>query len=226
MKKRRRYSAAIFDLDGLILDTEIISRNAWQRALGDFGFELIDNLYQKIVGLNVADIEDTFRSTFGKDLPLDKVKTLRAKYIHEHLDQQAVAVKPGVLEVLALLEKACIPRAVATSSSTNLAMRKLTDSNLINRFDAIVCGDQIRKGKPAPDIFLAAAEKLQVCPESCLVFEDSENGIRAAHAAGMTAIMIPDLIQPSRQTARMAHRVFPSMHEAIPFLQQVFKTPT
>jgi beta-phosphoglucomutase family hydrolase len=219
------YSAVIFDLDGLILDTEIISRTAWECALADFGFELTDQLYQNIIGLNDTDIEKIFRSAFGEDFPLYKVTQLRSKYLLEYLTKHPIAVKPGFLEVLALLDKARIPRAVATSSSTALAIQKLTDSNLIDRFDAVVCGDQIRNGKPAPDIFLTAAKKLHVPPERCLVFEDSENGIRAAHTAGMASIMIPDLIQPSKQSALMAHRVFPSMHEAIPFLQEVINVP-
>ena len=226
MKKHRLYSAVIFDLDGLILDTETISRTAWQRALADFGLELTDKLYQSITGLNVADIGKIFHTAFGKDFPLDRVTQLRSQYIYEHLSGQRITVKPGFPEILDLLDKSRIPRAVATSSSTALAIRKLTDANLIDKFDAVVCGDQVQKGKPAPDIFLTAAKKLNAQPESCLVFEDSENGIRAAHAAGMTAVMIPDLIQPSRQIARMAHKIFPSMYDAIPFLRQVIETPS
>lgn len=225
MKTNRMYSAAIFDLDGLILDTEGISLAAWKKALADFGFEFDERLYRKIVGLKTQDIEQLFYSFYGLHFPLQKVSQRRLEYIYEYIDEHGIKVKPGLVELLAFLDKIKLLKAVATSSSRAAAIRKLTVSNLAGRFDAVVCGDEIDNGKPAPDIFLEAARQLQTAPKRCLVFEDSENGIRAGRTAGMTVIMIPDFTPPSDEAVRLAHRVFPSLYEVIPFLQEFVNEP-
>jgi beta-phosphoglucomutase family hydrolase len=226
MKKSRKYSGVIFDLDGLILDTESISYDAWKRAVADFGAVLEDNVYHKIVGLKIEDIEQTFRSSFGADFPVRRASERRSQYIRQHISEHGVKLKPGVRELLDFLDKVKFARAVATSSSRLLAMRKLARSNLADRFDAVICGDDVQNGKPAPDIFLEAAKRLDTAAEQCLVLEDSENGVRAAHAAGMTTILIPDLKQPSDEIMQLANRVFPSLREVIPFLQECFDGPS
>ena len=142
--------------------------------------------------------------------------------MYEHFDKFGVTFKPGLHELLDFLEAAGLPKAVATSSCRESAMRKLTAGRLVDRFQAIVTGDDVQNGKPAPDIFLAVAEKLSVSPERCLVFEDSENGVLAAHNAGMPAIMIPDAKQPTKEVAALAYKNFPSLADAIPFLQKLF----
>lgn len=224
MKKDKMYSAVIFDLDGLILDTETIAHASWKRAMADYDYVLEDEDYQKFIGLTVPDIKVVLRNVFGADFPLPEIFELTYQYYDEHINERGIPVKPGVSEMLVFLDKVKLPRAVATSSDTNFAMRKLTISNLVGRFDALVCGDDVKNGKPAPDIFLEAANKLGVSAKECLVFEDSDNGVRAAHSAGMATIIIPDLKQPSQQIAEMAHRVFPSFYEVIPFLESIINT--
>jgi HAD superfamily hydrolase (TIGR01509 family) len=225
MKEHRRYLAAIFDLDGLVLDTEIISRSAWRRAVADFGFVLDDQVYQKLIGLTIADAVKVFEDAFGADFPFNQANERRLQYIEEHIAEHGIAVKPGVVELLDFLDKIAMPKAIATSSSRAFAVRKLSLSGLIGRFDAVVCADGIQNGKPAPDIFLAAAKEMNIAPEKCLAFEDSENGVRAAHAAGMTVIMVPDLKQPSSEVKMLAHRVISSLHEAIPVFRGFIDEP-
>ncbi len=218
------YSAAIFDLDGLVLDTETVSHLTWQRALADFDFTLDEDLYRKVIGCPVRNIEEAFIAAFGKDFPAQKVTGRRAQYFQQHIAEHGITLKPGLTELLAFLDEIKLPKAIATSSGTELATLKLTVSGLIDKFDAVVCGDQIKNGKPAPDIFLAAAEKLNAPPQQCLVLEDSDNGLLAAHAAGMTTIIIPDLKQPDDDVTDLAHRVFQSLHDVIPFLQESIDT--
>ncbi len=217
------YSAVIFDLDGLIIDTETIARAAWKRAAADFGFLLEDDVYQTLIGLTTPDIEMVLGRVFGDGFPVKQAISRAYQYFNEHIDRHGIVVKPGIAELLVFLDGVTFPRALATSSSKELTARKLIASKLVGKFATIICGDEVKNGKPAPDIFLAAAELLKVSPKQCLVLEDSDNGVRAANSAGMTTIMIPDLKQPSKNVARLAHRIFPSLHEATPFLQAVIR---
>ncbi len=221
MKRNSNFKAAIFDLDGLILDTETISYAGWKRAMADFGYLLDDNTYHKIIGLNIPDMQQVFYEAFGTDFPLEKICQNRLNYIYDHIDSHGIKIKPGLYEILDFLDKAELIKAVATSSSTESAKRKLTATALLDRFDYLVCGDQVKKSKPSPDIFLDAAAHLKVRPRDCLVFEDSENGVRAAHAAGMTVIMVPDVKQPTPQVADLACKIFTSLKEALPFVKNL-----
>ena len=221
MESNSNFKAAIFDLDGLILDTETVSFMGWKRAMADFGYRLDDDTYHKIIGLNIPDMKQVFYDTFGTDFPLEKICQKRLTYIYEHIDSYGIKIKPGLCEILDFLDKAGLLKAVATSSSIESAKRKLTVTALLDRFDYLVCGDQVKKSKPSPDIFLDVAAHLKVLPKDCLVFEDSENGVRAAHAADMTVIMVPDVKQPTPEIADLACKIFNSLKEALPFVQNL-----
>jgi HAD superfamily hydrolase (TIGR01509 family) len=221
MKMNSDFKAVIFDLDGLVLDTETISFLGWKKAMADFGYCLNDSTYHKIIGLNIPDMQQVFYDAFGADFPLEKICRNRLSYIYDHIDSHGIKIKPGLCEILDFLDKAEILKAVATSSSAESAKRKLTVTALLDRFDYLVCGDQIQNGKPAPDIFLDAAEHLKVQPQDCLVFEDSENGVRAANAAGMTVIMVPDVKRPAPEVAALACKVFTSLKESLPFVRDL-----
>ncbi len=144
--------------------------------------------------------------------------------IQEHIEQNGIPVKPGVWELLDRLDSHSIATAVATSTSHHGATERLTATKLIDRFQVIITGDQIERGKPAPDIFLAAAEALNLAAQNCVVLEDSEAGIQAAHAAGMLPIMVPDMKQPSPAIRKVAYQVIPSLHEVIEILADRIQT--
>jgi HAD superfamily hydrolase (TIGR01509 family) len=221
MKNDKKCSAVIFDLDGLILDTESIARIAWKQAAADFGFVLDDDLYQKLIGLVTPDIGEVLRDAFGATFCAEEAIQRAYGHFDEYIEKNGIEIKPGFFEVIELLDKAGIPRAIATSSSKAFAGKKFAASGLVGKFSVVVCGDEVQNGKPAPDIFLAAAKKLGVTPQRCLVFEDSDNGIKAAHRAGMTIILIPDLKQPSKEIARLAYKVCSSLLEARSLLRTI-----
>lgn len=211
-------SAVIFDLDGVLLDTERLSREAWQWALSQFGFTLSNHAYELSIGRTVKDTCNLWRERFGAAVPAEEANALRLRYIDEHLNQLPSIVKPGVQTFIDHLDSAHMPLAVATSSDQSLANRKLEAAGLSGRFSTIVSGDQVSKGKPSPEIYLEAAARLSVEPSRCLVFEDADDGVRAAHSAGMSVVIVPDLKKPSNQSLSLASAVLSEMGNAVSYM--------
>ncbi len=222
MRPPVQIQAVIFDLDGLLIDSEPIYRSAWQSAAADLGYELSHDLYLSLIGLCDRDAEDALIQVFGSEFPLARFRVLWPVRWRDQVDRSGIPIKPGLWDFLKVIEKHRLPVAVATSSDTKQVHMSLSAAGLHRRFSCIVTGDQLPKGKPAPDIFLEAAGRLGVLPHHCLVLEDSEAGVLAAKAAGMTVLMIPDLKQPSPQTAALAHGVFTSLKEAAQFVERTF----
>lgn len=221
MEAGERQHAVIFDMDGLMLDTERIALQAWRAAAAAHGHALEEDVYLRTVGLNEADSEALLTRTLGASFPLREISALQRTLFVQQVAAQGIPPKSGLFELLIALENWGVLKAVATSTGRTLALEILTRMNLSARFHAIVGGDQVERGKPAPDILLEAAERLGVAARRCIVLEDSEPGILAAHAAGMASILIPDLRQPSPETASLALRVVPSLHEAKAVLANV-----
>jgi HAD superfamily hydrolase (TIGR01509 family) len=203
--------AVIFDMDGLLLDTEPIYRVAWQKASAHFGRELTDAMYARLAGRNRVDAERMLAAEFGEDFPIEVFKVEAKRREESEFSAHPIPTKPGVEELLSLLESRNIPRAVATSSERERAVRWLAGAGLLGRFGAVATGDEVAHGKPAPDIYLLAAKRLGVGSEDCLVLEDAEPGIRAARAAGMSVYHVPDMIPPSAESARLANGRFDSL---------------
>lgn len=204
--------AVIFDMDGLMLDTERLAQEAWQQAGTDLGYDLPDEIYRQAIGRTAPATEAIFRAHFGQDSPFEAIYERKQQYYHTAIAEGRVALKPGLLELLDLIDARGLPKAVATSTARPLALQKLQATHLLERFPHIVCGDEIANGKPAPDIFLAAAAKLQIEPAHCLVLEDSHAGIRAAHAAGMLPVHIPDLVPSTAEISALVHRTVDSLY--------------
>lgn len=211
-------TAVIFDMDGLMIDTERMAQFAWQRAGAEFGFTLPDELYLQAVGRTAKATEMLFREGLGPDFPFEAVYTRKQHHLYTAIAQDGIPTKPGLLELLDFVDRQGLTKAVATSTARVLAIKKLTAAALLHRFDTMVCGDEVPNGKPAPDIFLAAAQKLAVAPAQCVVLEDSSAGIKAAHAAGMRAIWIPDLIQPSPEITPLAYQILSDLHQVMALL--------
>jgi HAD superfamily hydrolase (TIGR01509 family) len=215
--------AVLFDMDGLMLDTERMARIAWTRALSEQGFQLDETNYLRMVGRTVQDARVILDEIFGPELPFERVFNQRQAYYDQDIDLNGIPIKPGLLELLVYLEDHQIPKAVASSTPCWFASRKLERAGIDQRFKATVCGDMVERGKPAPDLFLEAARRIAQPPERCVVLEDSEAGIVAAHAAGMVPVMVPDLKQPAPEICALAYRVLPSLHEALPLMEGFLK---
>lgn len=215
--------AVIFDMDGLMLDTERMARKAWAKALADHGYPIKDVEYLRLVGRTVQDAEVILKDLYGPALPFQQVFERRQAYYDQDIEQNGIPLKPGLLELLAYLDEKNIVKAVASSTPCWFAVRKLAHVGIEKRFSAVVCGDMVERGKPAPDLFLEAARRINMRPEQCVVLEDSEAGIAAAHAAGMVPVMIPDLKPPTEDTTAMAYRILPTLLEVMPLIGEMLR---
>ncbi|MXW80596.1 MAG: HAD family phosphatase [Gemmatimonadetes bacterium] len=210
--------AVVFDMDGLMLDTEPLYQAAWQRAAAILGYELDDEFYLTLIGTPTKDALKKVGAYFGPAFPLQRFTKLGADQWYRQVEEHGIDTKPGLLPLLDQLEAAAVPRAVATSSSAKQAAETLEASGLAGRFAHIVTSDQVARGKPAPDLYLEAARRLELPPTACIALEDSEAGVQSAHTAGMTVIMVPDLKKPSPQAESQAYKILSSLHQAAPLI--------
>ena len=213
--------AVVFDMDGLMLDTEPIYKIAWQAASAELGYVLDDAAYARFVGRRTQDCERDLVERFGSGFPLDRFRARWPPLWRAEVAAHGIRTKPGLLELLAWLEQEGVPLAVATSTESDDASFTLRSAGLDTRFREIVTGDQVAHGKPAPDIYLEAARRLQLAPAQCVALEDSEAGILAASRAGMVPLLIPDGLPPSDVAAKAAFRVLHSLTE-VPEVVQNF----
>ena len=153
-------------------------------------------------------------SSFYPNIDVDAYNQKVREYVHEQIRTNPLRVMDGVRDILDFFAERKIKMAVASSSSRDMIQSNLQRAGLTNYFEAVVSGAELKHGKPAPDVFLVAAEQIGYAPEDCYVFEDGMNGIRAAYAAGCTAIMIPDIVKPTEEVRKMCAGIFSSLTEA------------
>lgn len=213
--------SVILDMDGLMLDTEPVALRAFQQASIDVGCEFGEELFERLLGLNARAATEVLLAHYGESFPLDDYRGLVARHYAAFLRAEGVPCKPGLFEFLEFLEARGVPRAVATSTASADARDLLDRAGVSRYFAVVVGGDQIERGKPAPDIFLAAAARLGCAAEKSVVLEDSGPGIRAARAAGMTAILVPDGRDPRPEIRAMAHVVVDSLSSARPVVERL-----
>lgn len=168
------------------------------------GLDDMENTARAMIGRTQASARRLCTEKYGDDFDYDRLCDLKHEYIDKVLPEGYFPAKYGVLEITSRLKENGFRIAVASSSRRGYVEEELKFTGLYDRFEVILCGDNVTKSKPDPQIFLTAAERLGVSPEDCYVLEDSYNGIRAAHAAGMKPIMVPDLLPPDDEMKRLA----------------------
>jgi HAD superfamily hydrolase (TIGR01509 family) len=218
MKNTLDVSAVIFDMDGVMFDTERIAVQTWRRVGEVIGYNIPETIIIESIGCDASNTQKLFEERLGENFPFSRARELRLQYAAEVITQHGVPVKEGLFELLEVLEAHSLLKAVATSTERSRAEFLLRSSHLIDRFDALVFGDEVLHGKPEPDIFVLAAERLGFSAEKCVVLEDSELGIRAAHAAKMIPIFIPDLKPLPKDVEALTNKIFPSLFDVATFL--------
>jgi HAD superfamily hydrolase (TIGR01509 family) len=210
-------SAVIFDMDGLIFDTEALYRDAVMAAAAENLVEMPLSLYLSTIGLSGDATQTLLSRHFEQDFNFEAFWTSATRHFHIMSETQ-LRLKPGVVELLDFLDDAELPLAIATSSSHRDVQHHLATHGLLERFKTIVAREDYHLGKPHPDPFLKAASLLEVAPQLCLALEDSHNGVRAASRAGMMTVMVPDLVEPTNEIRQLCVGVARDLHEVLPVI--------
>jgi HAD superfamily hydrolase (TIGR01509 family) len=204
--------AVICDMDGLLLDTEAAHFETMRETAAELGHDLPQALFLETVGVHRPQNRLTLRDHFGADFPLDLFYA-RSDARFEEILARGAPHRPGLAELLDMLDRFGLPRAVVTSTGSPSAEQRLRSAGIFARFDRVVTLSDVDRPKPAPDPYLKAAALLGARPDHCLALEDSHNGVRAAAAAGMATIMIPDLLPPTDETRRLTIATLASLAE-------------
>jgi HAD superfamily hydrolase (TIGR01509 family) len=208
----RQPLAVVFDMDGLLFNTEALYRDAVCAVAAEHGHDLPMELFLRTIGLPLEPTREIFTAHFGPGFDFERFWKASAARHHE-LAAARRYLKTGAEELLDALDAAGLKRAIATSSSHATVRRNLKHHDMVDRFHAIVAHGDYTRGKPNPDPFLTAAQRLGVAPADCLALEDSYNGIRAASAAGMMTVMVPDLLDPTEEMQGLCLRIARDLHE-------------
>lgn len=211
----------LFDMDGLMFDTEAIGYRGWKEAGRRLGIRIDDEAIASLRGLGGREKREMFGQMTGRPEVYEKALAIREDYADQWIVENGIPVKPGLKELLSFLKEEGIPAALATSTEREKAMSYLCMADVEKYFTASVCGKEAGNSKPAPDIFLKAAEKLKIPSEECLVLEDSVNGLNAAKAAGCMAAVIPDLTPAPPEEDGLWDWKVSDLKEMIPIIQKV-----
>jgi len=210
---RKPIEAALFDMDGLLIDTEAVYVKALQAAAQSLDLEMPLAFCHSMVGIPGKECDVMIQNFYGEGFRIEEFRTRFSRHATSLLEAN-IPVKSGAVELLDFLAARGLPLAVATSASRATAERHLGRAGLLDRFQAVATRDDVVHAKPAPDIYLEAARRLGIVPERCLAFEDSNVGLTAAHAAGTMPIMVPDILLPLPEVRDKCITVLGNLHEA------------
>ena len=212
------YKAVVFDMDGVIFDSERLVIECWKVIADKYGIKDIETICRECFGNNKEESIRKFLKFYGQDFPYDSYKKEMSDLYHERYSGGRLPVKTGIQELLCYLKQKEKKIALASSTRKAVVIQELTDAGLIEYFDEIICGDMVERSKPEPDIYLKACEFLGVKPDEAYAIEDSYNGIRSAASGGLRPIMVPDLAEPTKEMEQLSEKILPSLHAVKDYL--------
>lgn len=218
MSKKNDMKAVVFDMDGVLFDTEYLCMEGWRRVAAKWDMQGIEEVSRRAIGLNATDTEALVLSVYGKDFPYGDFREEISRWYQSCIAKRGLPRKPGVEKLLGYLKRSGYLIGLASSTRYASVVRHLKQAEIIDDFQVLVTGDMIEHSKPLPDIYLLACKKLGVEPGKSYAIEDSPNGIRSAHAAGMKAIMVPDLIEPDQEMRELSHIICKDLLEVLAYL--------
>lgn len=198
--------AVIFDMDGLMFDTENLSKELWQEIAKEKGYDFEDDFFDEMVGLDIEDTSKAFKKKYGQDFPYFKLRKEKNKLLKKHVKEHGVPLKEGLLEIIDYLKENKYLIAVASSSHRERIELYLESVGIKEKFDYMIGGDEVEKSKPNPEIFLKGIQNLGVSRDEALILEDSAHGVRAANKAGIKVILIPDLGEYPAEIEKLVYK--------------------
>jgi beta-phosphoglucomutase len=208
----------LFDMDGVLFDTERVYLNTWIKVFHEYGYEMSKDVYISVMGTGRENVKKVFLDAFGRDLPIDEMYKEKDEQLLSVVRKGQVPLKLGAKELLSASRKKGYKIALATSAKRERLDIQLKTKNMEEYFDAIICGDDVSKGKPDPEIFLKACYKLGLKPENCIVIEDSPAGIKGAYNGKMTGFHIEDLKKADDEILKYCQKSFKSLLEIKEYL--------
>ena len=199
--------AVIFDMDGIIFDSERLAFSCWKKVAQEYRLDGMEEVFPPCIGANEVRTREILINYYGSDFPYDAFRKDTSVLFREMMNKDGLPVKKGVKELLECLKTNDIPIGLASSTRLAIVTEELQQAGLYNFFQAVTGGDQLKRSKPEPDIYLMACEKLGVRPKDTYAVEDSYNGIRSSYSAGMMPIMVPDLLPPTDEMRRKSEIV-------------------
>ncbi|MBQ4425263.1 MAG: HAD family phosphatase [Lachnospiraceae bacterium] len=213
------FDAVVFDMDGVIFDSERAARACWKELADPYGLKDIDAVYETCIGSNKARTKGILFAAYGADFPYEDFDRDVSALYQERYSGGRLPMKSGVVPLLSFLKQAGIKIALASSTRRQRVLPQLCEAGILDYFDAVVTGDMVQKSKPEPDIFLLACEKIGTAPERCYAIEDSHNGIRAAARGGLRPIMVPDLLPADEEMRSLSETVKDTLEDVKKYLE-------
>ncbi len=211
--------AVVFDMDGILFDTERLCEKGWVQAAEKRGMSGMEQIFPKCIGLNANGSRRVVMETYGEDFDYEGFRAEASAWQREYIEKNGLPVMPGAERLLKWLKEGNWILGLASSTRQATVLDYLERAGFSSYFSAVVTGDMVEYSKPRPDIYRLACEKLGVDPGEAYAIEDSPNGIRAAHAAGMQALMVPDMIPPDGEMRRLSRRIFRDLEEVLEYLK-------
>ncbi len=215
-----RMEAVIFDMDGVLFDTERLSISCWMETAERMGLGDVTEGAYGCIGLNRTDSRLFLKGLYGESFPYDEFRAQNSALFQKKLKEDGLPVKKGAAEILSWLKEKGVKTAVASSTNTQSVRSHMERAGFLPYFREIIGGDMVEHSKPRPDIYLMACARLQVEPQRAAAIEDSPNGIRSAHAAGMMPVMVPDMVEPAPEIEALLYRRCTDLLEVKDFLAE------
>ena len=213
--------AIIFDMDGLMIDSERVTFECYQERLKDMNLTMDEEFYKTLLGKPIKGIYQRFYDVYGNDFPIENVIQDVHQLMAERFETEGVPVKKGLVELLHYLKDNNYKTNVATSSNRDRVDKILAQAKITEFFDDSICGDEVTKGKPNPEVFLKSCQKLGVNVDEAIVLEDSEAGIQASYDANIKVICIPDMKYPEKQYEEKTFKILKDLTEVTAYLKSL-----
>ncbi len=215
----------IFDMDGVIFDTENLFLNCWKQIAESYGIGDIEQVYYQTIGTDIRDTRRIFHEAYGGAFSYEELAAIATDAFFSYVRANGMPMKAGVREILQYLTEEGYQIGLASSTKEIHVREQLASRELLSFFQVIICGDMVSKSKPSPEIYSKACHAISALPQETFAIEDSHNGIRAAAAAGMKAIMVPDIVPPDEEIRKLAYRIYHSLTEVKDFFIDLSTDP-